>query len=280
MLQDRSQAYATIYFRSIRKRDEHFRGLAELGLKAEIYFQYGWERLSLSAHKSLAEIVRGELPGCAVHLPFHDLIPGDADPAGEKIGQMLRSLEAAALYQPDHLVGHARYDPRVHSAAGPGAFHVPKNDSLTGPMHVPSSAFLNHSAAFWLAVMDASPAKLFLENTDEHSPLPILSVLSLLTSRAAMCLDIGHWHHYGMGGHWDNLDTWLMMCGDRVGHLHIHDNDGGGDQHLGLGLGTLDLPKVWELLSIHVDSPSITLENHRLEGLLTSAMYLERHPLV
>jgi hypothetical protein len=280
VLPEKYHAYATLYFRSIRKRDEHFKGMGGLGVKAEIYFEYGWDRLDKPAHRRLAEVIRGELPGCAVHLPFHGLAPGRADPAGQQVSQMLKCLEVASIYEPDHLIGHADYDPRLYSAAGAGLFSVPKNDSLTGPMHVPSSGFLNNSATFWLSVLDASPAKLFLENTHEHSPLPILSVLSLLTDRAAMCLDIGHWFHYAMGRHWDNLATWLEMCGDRVGHLHIHDNDGGGDQHRGLGEGALDLPEVWRLLAQHVPlPPSFTLENHKLAGLVQSVKYLEDHPL-
>jgi sugar phosphate isomerase/epimerase len=190
---------------------------------------------------------------------------------------MLRCLEVVALYEPDHLVGHAGYDPRLHSAAG--AFGVPKNDSLTGSIHAPGPAFLNNSATFWLSVLDASPARLYLENTHEHSPLAILSVLSLLTERAAMCLDFGHWHHYAMGRHWDNLATWLSMAGDRVDHVHLHDNDGGGDQHLGLGQGTMDWPKIWELISRYAPGPSFTLENHRVQGLRESAEYLRDHPL-
>jgi sugar phosphate isomerase/epimerase len=277
VLPDNYQAYATLYFRSIRHRDEHFKAIGELGLKGEIYFEYGWDRLDLAAHKRLAEVIRGELPGCAVHLPFYAFSPGRPDPAGAQINLMLRALEAAAAYEPDHLIGHADYSFKEHSAAG--AFSVPKNDSLTGPAHVPSSVFLNNSATFWLSVMDASPARLFLENTHEHSPLAILSVLSLLTDRAAMCLDLGHWFHYAMGRDWGNLATWLEMAGDRVAHLHLHDNNGEGDQHLGLGEGALNLPEAWGLLAQHLSEPSFTLENHRLEGLVRSVGYLGEHPL-
>lgn len=279
MLPAKFQAYATLYFRSIRKRDQHFQALAGLGIKAEIYFEYGWALLAKEDHKRLAEIIRGELPGCAVHLPFHGFEPGRPDPAGFQVSDILRCLDIVALYEPDHLIAHASYDPRIYSAAGPGAIAVPKNDSLTGPMHVPSSAFLNNSATFWLSVLDASPAKLYLENTHEHSPLAILSVLSLLNDRASMCFDIGHWFHYAMGRHWDNLATWLEMAGDRIDHIHIHDNDGTGDQHRGLGDGSLDLPKIWSLFSKYIREPSFTLENHKLEGLLKSVAYLEEHPL-
>jgi hypothetical protein len=273
------QAYATLYFRSIRKKDEHFQALVDFGIKAEVYFEYGWARLSRQDHERLAELIRGELPGCAVHLPFHGIEPGRPDPAGLQVSEILRCLEMASLYEPDHLIGHANYDPRIHSAAGAGTFAVPKNDGLTGPMHVPSSAFLNNSATFWLSVLDASPARLFLENTHEHSPLAILSVLSLLSRRAAMCLDIGHWYHYAMGRHWENLTTWLEMAGDRIDHVHLHDNDGGGDQHLGLGQGALDLPEVWRLLAEFTNEPSFTLENHKLEGLVKSVAYLEEYQL-
>jgi sugar phosphate isomerase/epimerase len=273
------QAYATVYFRSIRKLDGHFLALGELGLRAEIYFEYGWNALSPDRHRDLAAAVRDHLPGCAVHLPFHGFDPGGPDPAGRQIGEMLRCLEVAEIYRPDHLIAHAAFDSMAHSADGPRKYPGHKNDSLTGPAHVPSTAFLSRSAAFWLSVLDRTPARLYLENTHEHSPLAILSVLSLLTDRASMCLDLGHWFHYAMGRHWGNLGTWLEMCGDRVGHLHLHDNDGGGDQHLGLGQGALDLPGIWRLLADHVREPTYTLENHRLEGLRQSVEYLREHPL-
>jgi hypothetical protein len=279
VLSEYDRAYATVYFRSIRNRDEHFQALAKNGLRAEIYFEYGWDRLTLAQHRNLSEIIYGELPGCAIHLPFHAFDPGKADIDGNQSNELLRCLEAAALYEPDHLIGHVAFDSRYHSVSHPGDHTTFKNDSLDGPLHVPSPAFLSHSATFWLTVLDASPAYLYLENTKEHSPLAILSVISLLTPRAAMCLDLGHWFHYAMGRHWDNLETWLEMAGERITHLHLHDNDGSGDQHLGLGQGALDLPKIWSLLAEYIAPPSFTLENHNLNGLLKSLTYFKENPL-
>ncbi|MDR1545785.1 MAG: sugar phosphate isomerase/epimerase [Deltaproteobacteria bacterium] len=273
------QAYATLYFRSLRLQDEHFLTLKRLGLKAEIYFEYGWDRLSASAHRELAARVKGELPGCGLHLPYAGLIPGERDDDGAMAAQMARALETAARYQPDHLVAHAYYDELNHAAGGPRKFLGLKKSDLLGPPHAPAESFLENSQKFWLKVLDASPARLLLENTHEHSPLSIKALLDRLPPRAEMCLDLGHWFYYAMGRHWDNLAQWLALCAARVGHLHLHDNDGESDRHQGLGQGLIDWTMVRKALAEHGLTPSYTLENHRIEALAQSCAFLEANPL-
>jgi hypothetical protein len=167
-------------------------------------------------------------------------------------------------------------------------------------------------------VLEESPAKLYLENTHEHSPWPINTLIDLLVTqyppqpaenpphtpdhqqtkeiaqpdpreipldpastyaRVGLCLDIGHWFHYAMGRHWDNLTDWLEISGPRIRHLHLHDNNGQADQHLGLGQASLNLPVIWEQLQTINPPPTITLENHLLESLKQSLVYLKYHPL-
>ncbi|MDR1110442.1 MAG: sugar phosphate isomerase/epimerase [Deltaproteobacteria bacterium] len=272
-------AYATTYLRSVRLRDAHFRTLTRHGLGAELYFQYGWDKLSLPAHRELARVVAGELGRCAVHLPYSGQGPARELSDPDAVGAFRRSLEAAALYAPDHLVGHAEYQSLRDSASGARKFPGLKNGPLDDGPHRPSREFLDRSAAFWRLALDASGARLFLENTFEHSPLPILRLIGLLGPRAGLCLDIGHWFHYAMGRHWDNLREWVALAGPSLRHLHLHDNDGEGDQHRGLGQAGIDLPMVWGLLREVRPHPSYTLENHRLEGLEQSLAYLEGHPL-
>jgi sugar phosphate isomerase/epimerase len=272
--------YATTYFRSIRLRDEHFRVLADNSLRAELYFQLGWDKHSLGQHRELAKTVAGELPGCGIHLPYdsngsvHNL--GDR----EEMDWLERHMEVAGLYKPDHVVGHLDFNALRDSASGVRKYFGQKKGPLDDQFHEPSGDFLERSTNWWKLVLAATPANVYLEHTHEHSPLPAIRLLDLLgTERAGFCLDLGHWHHFGMGKTRKNLPEWVKLVGPRLKHLHVHDNDGDGDQHLGLGQGTINLPWAWEELRKVSPHPNFTLENHRSEGLLQSLSYLRANPL-
>jgi sugar phosphate isomerase/epimerase len=277
---DLRQAYATLYLRSIRNRDEHFSAIKKMGLKGEIYFEFGWDYLSAEAHRELAEVVNQELGGCGIHLPYSGLTPGESDPGGKNLDRMLSALELAELYRPSHLVAHPYYDSLRHCLDGPKFFSGLKNDDLTGPPHIPSQNFVDCSVAFWRAALQATSSVLCLENTHEHSPLAILAIVERLGDRAGMCLDIGHWFNFANGKQWDNLQTWLSLAKGHITHLHLHDNDGEADQHLGIGQGDIDYRKVFELLAEISPVPSFTLENHLLRGLEASFSYLQRTKII
>jgi sugar phosphate isomerase/epimerase len=117
--------------------------------------------------------------------------------------------------------------------------------------------------------------RLFLENTIERSPWPILRILEGLPAEGAgFCLDVGHWHSLGMGAEFGNLPEWAALSKGRLGHIHIHDNDGTADQHLPIGKGRIDFGLLWELLRRHGLDPSATVENPAPRGLSLSARYL------
>ncbi|MDR3155328.1 MAG: sugar phosphate isomerase/epimerase [Deltaproteobacteria bacterium] len=272
------EIFATLYLISVRERDAHFSLLRRLGFRPELYFNVGWETIGLPAHKELAAIVSGELGGCGVHLPYSGVLPGSPDKAGRE--KLRRAAEAASLYSPVHLVGHSCFRPTRDSEAAPSKHQTMGPEDLEGPLSRPSEAFLKNSLAAWGGVLEACGAKLFLENTADRSPCAIRRLLGFLPEdRAGMCLDVGHWHHSGMGAGWRNLGRWLDMAGDRVGHLHLHDNDGSADQHLPLGTGLIDYGELWEQLAERGLDPSATLENHGPESLGESARYLAAHPL-
>jgi hypothetical protein len=102
--------YATTYFRSIRLRDDHFQTLQRHSLKAEIYFQFGWDKLTATEHQELAKIVAGELPGCGIHLPYLNSEPGHSVGRKENLKELRECLEIVAFYNPDHLIGHPYFD--------------------------------------------------------------------------------------------------------------------------------------------------------------------------
>ncbi|MDR1082027.1 MAG: sugar phosphate isomerase/epimerase [Deltaproteobacteria bacterium] len=269
--------FATLYLASVMSRDRHFALLKRLGYLPELYFNAGWDAIDPGVHKEIAAVVNGELGGCGIHLPYRDVLPGTPDSCGREI--LKRSAEAASTYSPVHLVGHACFRPLKDSEAAPSRHMTMGPGDLEGPLARPSEEWLENSLASWEGVLGETGGKLFLENTADRSPLAIRRLLDLMDpGRAGMCLDVGHWHHSGMGAGWRNLGTWLDLAGVRIGHLHLHDNDGTADQHLALGEGLIDYPEVWRLLAERGLDPSATLENHLPERLEASAGYLASHP--
>ncbi|MDR1313887.1 MAG: sugar phosphate isomerase/epimerase [Deltaproteobacteria bacterium] len=269
--------FATLYLTSAMSRDRHFALLKRLGYLPELYFNAGWDALDPGSHKEIAAIVNGELGGCGVHLPYRGVLPGTPDGAGREI--LKRSAEAAALYAPAHLVGHACFRPLKDSEAAPAKHQTMGPDDLEGPLSRPSQAWLKNSLKAWGGVTDACGSKLFIENTADRSPRAIRTLLEHMPpDRAGMCLDLGHWHHSGMGSGWRNLGRWLDITGDRTCHLHLHDNDGSADQHLPMGSAKIDFPLAWRLLAERGLDPSATVENHHADSLEESARYLAAHP--
>jgi sugar phosphate isomerase/epimerase len=248
-------------------------------LRAELYFKLGWDKLSLAQHKEIAKTISGELPGLSIHLPYDGSGPKANNHDRESVAELQRCLDAVSAYNPEHLVAHAEFRGLADSAMGPRNYQGQQKGPLDNEFHQPSQEFLEESVAWWRRVLSASQAPLYLENTYEHSPFPICRVIELLGPQSGFCLDLGHWHHYAMGRHWENLGDWLRLVGPQLRHLHLHDNEGEADSHLGLGQGNLDIPMAWELLGKVYPHPTVTLENHRLEGLFQSLAYLQNCPL-
>jgi sugar phosphate isomerase/epimerase len=263
----------------VRLRDDHFQVLVKNSLKAELYFKLGWDKLSLAQHKELAKTLANELPGCAIHLPYNSKGPARNIFLPEEVDKLEKYLDLIDLYEPEHLIGHAQFQALNDSASGPRKFMGQKNGPLDDYFHEPSQEFLDSSLSWWTRVLNSSKAPLYLENTFEHSPLPICRLIDLLGPRTGLCLDIGHWFFYAMGKHWDNFPEWLLLSGPRLAHLHLHDNNGEADQHLGLGQGKINFPALWPHIKSLSPGPTCTLENHRADGLLQSLAYLEQNPL-
>ena len=112
-------------------------------------------------------------------------------------------------------------------------------------------------------MLELCPGRLFLENTADQSPVPIINLLKLLPSeRAAMCFDVGHWYYAAEGHRHLNIVAWLDIVEKHLGHLHLHDNDGHADQHLGLGRGGINFEFFMHELNRRNLTPTATLEAH------------------
>jgi sugar phosphate isomerase/epimerase len=269
--------FATTHLKSIEAKDNFFYLLYEKGFFPEVYFGSGWDTMNKYKHMELAKIVLGELGGSAVHLPYKKLYPGENNP--NTIEAFKRATEIANYYKPDHLIGHAIFKPLKDSILAPTKSFSMGPKELAGEISTPNDRYLEVSQKTWQGVLAETDANLFLENTSERTPYPIIRVLETLNHpRAAMCLDVGHWHYSGMGSVWHNLDDWIEMIGPKLGHLHLHDNDGDYDQHRPMGQGDIDFMLLKELLTATGRPfPSATVENHDYEDLLESYKYLREH---
>lgn len=265
--------YASLFSRWFSTDNEYLVALLHKGLGPEIGIQHGGFSLPPARHKEVAAIIKDHGLGCAIHLPFYGVQPGAADPAvwGKGRDILLRALDIAAWYEPDHLIGHPEYEAAIDSrpASEPAA---PDGADQPGPR------WLEQSAKLWAEILNLSPARLYLENTCDESPRAILSLLELLPDQAAMCFDIGHWFAAAGGSRLGNLAQWIELLAGRLGHLHLHDNHGREDLHLGIGRGEIDFDAFLALLKTHELKPTLTLEAHSLESLDQSLAWLDRLP--
>ncbi len=258
--------YATLFVNWFIKDNGHFEHLLERRLKPEVGLQHGGFDLSASQHRETAAIIRDHGLGCAIHLPFYGVSTGDPDPRRWRRSQdlLLRALEIAAWYEPDHLIGHPDF--------------VPATDARAGAIDLPDERWLEQSARAWGEVLAASPARLYLENTMDQSPAALLALLERLPERAALCFDVGHWFSAAGGARKRNLREWLDQIAGRLGHLHLHDNDGRDDQHLGIGRGGIDFGEFLDELDRRRLRPTFTLEAHTVAQLDSSLAWLGALP--
>jgi sugar phosphate isomerase/epimerase len=189
----------------------------------------------------------------------------------KSLDMLCKAAEIAKVYTAEHLIGHPGYIPATDS------FNVTSNG--TGD-NIPSEAWLERSVAAWSKVAQIAPARLFLENTHETSPMPLTALLSRLTDNhtgrhnIALCFDIGHWHCFAGGSALHNLEEWIHAFGPWLGHLHLHDNDGTADQHLGLGCAKIPFADFFTLLRNLNLAPGFTLEPHEIQALTSSLSWM------
>lgn len=233
----------------------------ELGLDATAL-----DLLDATWHELTAARLRDAGLSCAIHLPFFDLQPGALDSRILEATRrrLLQALQVAQTYAPLHLIGHAMYFECLHRTL--------------------FSSWLANSADSWETLLRSWPdhPALYLENTFEPSPSPLVALQESLTARRlqgiGLCLDLGHWHSFAQGFRLRNLDRWLDAFAPHLGHLHLHDNTGENDDHLGLGRGSIPWDTLFAGLSERGLHPSLTLEPHSIEDLDHSLAFMGDHP--
>jgi sugar phosphate isomerase/epimerase len=234
----------------------------ELGVDA-----VSMQELGMDWHKGTARRLREAGLACAVHLPFFDLHPGSPDRnilSATRV-TLAKALEIAALYEPEHLVGHPAYQP----ALGLVNFET----------------WLESSLESWTMLLGAWPEgpPLYLENVYETEPEQLSALVAGLVAvspgeRVGVCFDAGHWFSFSGGARRRDLGRWLQILGPRIRHLHLHDNDGTDDLHLGLGRGNIPWEELFSALGRLPAPLTATLEPHSEEALLASHEFFAAHP--
>ncbi len=238
----------------------------ELGVDA-----VAMQELGMDWHKATARRLREAGLACAVHLPFFDLHPGSPDRniLSATRASLAKALEIAALYEPEHMVGHPAYQPAVGL--------------------VDYETWLESSLESWTTVLEAWPEgpPLFLENVYETEPEQLSTLAAALETalvtavpgkRVGVCFDAGHWYSFSGGARRRDLGRWLEVLGPHIRHLHLHDNDGSDDLHLGLGRGNIPWGELFSTLDRLSAPPTATLEPHSEEALLASHEFIAAHP--
>lgn len=269
--------YATLFVSWLEAGNGHLEYLLEKRLKPEIGLQHGGFDFSPAQHQAAAAVIRDHGLARAVHLPFYDIETGSSDRRRWRRSQdlLLRAVEIASWYEPDHLIGHPEFSSVTDSQAVDRRLWP--DDGLDAPRNRPNDDWLNQSYKAWNEVLRHSPARLYLENTADQSPVALQTLLAELPERASMCFDLGHWHYAAGGSEKHNLAGWMdRMAAGRLGHLHLHDNDGGSDQHLGIGRADIDFPEFLAQLARHGLRPTVTLEAHRTAELDHSLAWLDQ----
>lgn len=261
--------YATFLIKWLPAGSGYFDFLLENKIRPEVGLEYGGVDYSPQGHRELAKALKDNGLGAAVHLPFLGLAPGSADKnlRRQSVDCLLKAAEIAAIYEADHLIGH----PEFRAAPGQADWRAAGR---------PGEDWLDKSQKAWEEVLNATEARLYLENTEDQSPEAILSLLTRLPERAAMCFDVGHWYCAAHGRDRQNLAEWLTPIAQsaRLAHLHLHDNDGEADRHWALGRGGIDFTEYFTLLKQYRLRPAFTLESHTLERLKESRAWLRNDP--
>lgn len=270
--------YATLFVTWLATGNGHLEHLLRKRLRPEVGLQHGGFEFPPARHKETAAIIRDHGLTAAIHLPFYDINTGASDRQIWRRSQdrLLKAVEIASWYEPDHLIGHPEFSSPEHSLVVDSRYAA--DGGLDGPEERPNDDWLNQSYKAWSEVLANSPARLYLENTSERSPVAIQTLLAELPPRASMCFDLGHWFYAALGKERRNLGPWLDRVAGRLAHLHLHDNNGQSDQHLGIGRAEIDYPAFLVELARCALRPSVTLEAHNTRELDHSLAWLDRLP--
>jgi sugar phosphate isomerase/epimerase len=183
--------------------------------------------------KEVAERIRNiSLRG--FHGPFWDMAPASRD---KKIQELtLQRFELAySLAQKigaNHMVLHTGYLPKTY----------------------PRKEWIDSSVKFWTNFLlnKNDTIAIHIENVYDDDSSMIIELLDRINEAmhreiVSACLDLGHVHANSSKPH----EHWIKTLGERIKYAHAHNNGGILDDHWGLWKGTIDIPRVLDLLLKH-----------------------------
>ena len=187
--------------------------------------------------------VREKLAGVArrtLHAPFSELFPCAVDPRARELARE-RYAQAMAL-----AVGYGARKLIIHGGFNPYLYFP--------------EWYTAQSAPFWREFMGDVPQglEICLENVTEPAPELLCEIIAAVDDpRLKMCLDVGHANAYSLVP----VGEWIAMLGKRIAHVHLHNNDGSRDAHAPLNAGSMDIPRILELLDEHAPEAEICIES-------------------
>ena len=176
----------------------------------------------------------------SLHAPYYELTPCAIDSLISRVSlhRYRQAVETSLRLDIRRLVVHSGYAPQMYFPE----WFVPK------------------SIEFWREFVRELPPdfELLLENVLDVRPEYIRDVCDGVNDpRLRICLDVGHANAYSPVP----VEEWISMLGGRIAHVHLHNNDGSRDAHAPLHAGSMDIPRILELLDEHAPEAEICIES-------------------
>ncbi len=178
----------------------------------------------------------------AFHGPFNELSPCAIDPEIGRIS-MKRYEQAFTLlntYGLKKMILHGGFVPLVYFPVW----------------------YVDRSIEFWKNFLKDKPEDflLCLENVMEPEPGMLVDIVKGINDkRCGLCLDTGHANIKKVST--VPVEQWLEKFSPYLYHMHIHNNDGDWDWHRSIEKGTIDAPRLFDMIDEIVPDIPITLEN-------------------
>ncbi|HSB65701.1 MAG TPA: TIM barrel protein [Anaerolineales bacterium] len=197
------------------------------------------------------------LPLLSMHGPFAEMIPASQDPWVRQVAsrRFQQAYDIAHKTAARHLILHSGYIPKTYRR----------------------ESWVQNTCNFWIDFLQDKhkPGLIHLENVYEDDFSTLQELVDNVNQAMGdelltICLDIGHVN--ANSSH--NLEEWISGLGVRIKYVHLHNNGGVLDDHWRLDKGTIDIPKVVDLLQIHAPDALWTVET-TVEDIEPSLLWLQ-----
>lgn len=192
---------------------------------------------NLDGALELAKAIRNKaknLSLLSMHGPFAELVPASWDPLVRQVAQsrFQQAYDIAQRIRAQHLILHSGFIPKTYQI----------------------DRWVQNSYDFWIKFLEdkANPGLIHVENVYEDDFSSLRGLIDKVNATLGVevltaNLDIGHVNANSSRG----LEEWIAGLGDRIRYVHLHNNGGRLDDHWRLDQGTINLPRVLDLLQMY-----------------------------